>query len=224
MDKSWSDDMQGLIFTLKRRRGRARGLPDIRTVLRRYGVTIVFSAVLAAGLLTGCLTSSSVGADTLKKLDLLFTTNMPDRLRGGALGAFCASFGSDFLFLLAAFLLGLCVWGIAGLPFVAFFKGYGIGVSAGYLFSAYGAKGVVFYLAVLLPGVCLFSMALVYELCASLDIYKRFMRALTKGVVTGLKSAFRLYLKKSAGYLITALFASVLDVLLWYALSGLFNF
>lgn len=211
--------MRGLILTFKRRR--FHGLPDIRGILRRYGAVIFFSLTLAGGLLTGSLLSGLIDSETLKRLDILFTTNMPDRLRGGVAGAFCASFCSDFLFLLTAFLLGLCVWGVAGLPLISFFRGFGIGLSAGYLFTSYGMKGVMFYLIVLLPGVCVFCAALVYELCASFDMYRRMTRLILGRETRGFKRALAVYLRKSAVYLLAALIASGLDVLLWFAFSGM---
>lgn len=214
--------MQGLILSLKRKHRHFRGLPDIRGVLRRFGSSIFFSVTLAGGLLCGSLVSGSIGSSTLEKLDLLFTANLPDRIKSGALGAFCAGFASDFLFLAAAFLLGLSLWGVVGLPLLAFFKGFGIGVSAGYLISVYGTKGILFYLVVVLPGVCVFCTALVCELRAAFDIYRRLVSTLLLRSKTGFRGALLYFLKKSLSCLAVALAAAVIDALLWFTFSGVF--
>lgn len=214
--------MQGMITIFKRKHLHFRGLPDIRGVLRRYGGAMLFSLTLAGGLLSGSLFSSGLSESLRSKLDLLFVMNLPSRLRSGALGAFCASFGSGFLFIAAAFLCGLSLWGIAGLPFIAFFKGFGIGVSAGYLFSSYGVKGVFFYLLVLLPGVCVFCTALVLQLSSSLYMCRRMLGVIFKKNEARIRGATAFFLRKTAVCLIMTLLSSLLDVLLWYALSGVF--
>lgn len=213
--------MQGMIFTLKRKR---RRLPDIRFIIRRYGSVMVFSAALALGVLSGSLVSGSIDSKVLNKLDLLFLTNLPQRLSDGAFGAFCASFGSDFIFLSTSFLLGISLFGVFILPFVAFFKGYGIGLSAGCLLISHGLSGMLFYITVLLPGICLFCLALVYQLRASLDMYRITARYLFKHCSGSYKKELRIYFRKSVIYLAAALVASVLDVILWFSLSGIYKF
>ena len=128
--------MQGIVFTYRKRKQCAKPrerhiAQGLKAFIRSWGRVLVFAVLLVSGLAAGCICSGSLSSETLKKLDFLFTTNMPERLSGGAWGAFCAGFASDFLFLLAAFSLGLTLWGAAALPFVAFFKGFGVGISAG---------------------------------------------------------------------------------------------
>lgn len=88
-------------------------------------------------------------------------TNLDARLSQNVINTFCACFASDFIFLFAVFLLGLTPWGIPVLPFIVFLKGFGTGITAGYLFSVHSLKGIVFYLFVLLPGTFLFCLALI---------------------------------------------------------------
>ena len=178
--------------------------------------------MLVAGLTVGCVCSGGLSSGALRNLDFLFTTNMPERLSGGAWGAFCAGFASDFLFLLAAFLMGLSLWGAAALPFIAFFKGFGVGVSAGYLILSFGFKGVFFYISVLLPGIVISGMALIYELNAALGIFNTVCRALFKKAKAGFREPLRLYLRSGLKYLIVTFFAAVIDAVLWVSLAGLF--
>ena len=183
---------------------------------------MLFSLMLVIGLTAGSFCSGNLSRDTLKSLDFLFATNMPARLSGGALGAFCAGFASDFLFLLAAFLMGLSLWGAAALPFIAFFKGFGVGVSAGYLLMTYGLKGFVFYISVLLPGIVISCVALVYELGVSLSVFLSILRNVLGRTSGGLKETLGRYLKSSLRYLIITFAASVIGSVLWVGLAGLF--
>lgn len=219
--------MKGITLALNKRprkARKARKTVDVKYIARRYGAVIFFSLMLLCGLVFGCVLSGKMSDTTLKRLDILFTTNLPQRLSDGALGAFCASFGSDFLFLFAAFLLGLSLWGAAVIPLVAVFKGFGVGISAGYLISSYGLKGAVFYFTLLLPGIILFCVALVNQLASSYNIYVKMLTVLLKRNRYGFRDAFRLYLAQSLYCLLLAFGAAVIDVLLWCVFAGLFNF
>lgn len=219
--------MQGIVFTYKRRKERGKKRlnktkGDLRLLLRRWGGVILFAVMLSLGLTIGCICSGKLSPDTLKNLDFLFATNLPERLSGGALGAFCASFASNFLFISAAFLSGLSLWGAAALPFIAFFRGFGIGVSAGYLLLTYQFKGVIFYVAVLLAGIVVSGTALVYELNAALDVFRNLCGKLFGKESREFKKLFAVYLRRSLKYLILTFAASVSDAVLWFGLAGLF--
>ena len=162
---------------------------------------------------------NKISKPAFNKLDLFFVTNITDRINNGITTAFYASFASNFLFLFSAFLMGFSLWGIAFLPFIVLFKGFGIGVSAGYLFSNYGFKGVIFYLIILLPGIFLFSMALVYQSASSYCLEKRLIKKLYFRDESPFKSPTKLYLQHSFRYL-----SSVIDMALWGLFGGLFNF
>ncbi len=219
--------MQGIVFTYRNKRERvgskiSKLVPELRRTVKKWGSVIIFSVTLVAGLACGCFTAGGLKPETLRNLDFFFTTNMPERLSGGALNAFAASFGSDFLFLLSAFLLGLSLWGIAVLPFLAFAKGYGIGVSAGYLLISYGLKGIVFYLVVILPGALLFSFALIYELSSAYYMFRRLFGSVFLKNSVGFKEPLKKYTKRGLKYLIVTFAASLIDTALWQGLAGIF--
>ena len=219
--------MQGIVFTYRKRKqsGKTRLVKtkkDLKILLRKWGGVMLFSLTLVIGLTVGSLCSGNLSRETLGNLDFLFATNMPARLSGGAWGAFCAGFASDFLFLLAAFLMGLSLWGAAALPFIAFFKGFGVGVSAGYLIMTYGLKGLVFYISVLLPSIAISCVALVYELGVSLSVFRSILQNVLGRTSGGLKATLGRYLKSSLRYLIITFTASVIGSVLWVGLAGLF--
>ncbi len=219
--------MQGIVFTYRKKKPCDKKQfsfkkREFRDFLKKWGNIMLFALMLVVGLGVGCICSGNLSSDTLKNLDFLFTTNMPERLSGGALNAFCASFASDFLFLLSGFLMGMCLWGVAALPFIAFFKGFGIGVSAGYLLMTYGFKGILFYLFVLLPGIIIFSLALIYELSSAYYMFKRFCFMITGKTKRAFKEFFINYLKSALKYLAITFAAAVLDTVLWMLLANLF--
>lgn len=219
--------MQGIVFTYRKGKqsGKTRFIKtkkDFKTLLRKWGGVMLFSLTLVIGLTVGSLCSGNLSRETLKNLDFLFATNMPARLSGGAWGAFCAGFASDFLFLFSAFLMGLSLWGAAALPFIAFFRGFGVGVSAGYLIMTYGLKGLVFYISVLLPGIAVSCVALVYELGVSFAVFRSILRNVLGKTSGGLKETLARYFRSSLRYLVITFSASVIGSALWVGLAGLF--
>lgn len=220
--------MRGLVFTLNRknpiRDGYASQKADLKYFIKRYGSVAFFTAMLIAGLTIGSIMCNRINNDTIGRLDFFFTTNIAQRIDNGAQGAFCAGFASNFLFFLASFLMGFSLWGVTLLPFIVGFKGFGIGISAGYLFINYGFKGVVFYLAVLLPGIFIFSMALIYQSAYSCNLFKKLFKSLFAKQELNFSASVKIYLQQSFTNLLLTLFAAILDMVLWYIFAGLFNF
>ncbi len=213
--------MKRFVFALNTRRRFAPRfrLSDVRVFFKRYGAAAFFSAALFFGIAAGASTSGEMSSDSLRRLDFLFLANMPERLGSGFIGAFAASLSSDFIFSAAAFLCAFSAWGVLALPLIAFFKGFGTGVTAGYVISAYGFRGAVFYVAVLLPGIVLFSLTLVNQLASSYNITRVFAVTLFRDNRLD-RSAIRSYLFKSLKYLLLTVAAAVLDTVLWLVLSG----
>lgn len=223
--------MQRVIFTVRRKKLN-RGLPQLRlpdleqfkSILRRRGGVMFFLSSLIIGLVFGSAAVNSLSKSTLNALDFLFMTNLPEKLKGGISGAFFAGFAADFLFLSAAVFFSVSLFGALFLPAVAFFKGFGIGISAAYLVSNYALKGALFYFLIILPGVFAFTMVLVYELSAGFSIYKKVFQNLFRGKNYPLRGAFIMFMKKSLKNLLFTFIISAADAVIWFLFAGLFKF
>lgn len=223
--------MKGIVFSLSRPRRKKRSFgkfrfPDFSYLFKRYGVTLVFVLLILLGMVLGAMYAKSAESQTLKSLDFLFTTNLDARLSHSALGTFCACFASDFIFLISVYLLGTAPWGLPFELFVVMFKGFGIGITAAYLFISHGLGGVGFYLLVLLPGTFLFCIALALFSTSAFDFSKRmFMLVISKNPP---QNPAREGLIKLSSRFLTALIitfaAALLDTLLWSLFAGAFNF
>lgn len=223
--------MKGIVFSFKKsdkgkRQHHHITLPDIRYFIKRYGIRIIFVFLLLLGLSIGAVYARNADSVLLNSLDFLFTTNLDARLNQNVAGTFCACFASDFIFLFTLFLLGLAPWGIPVMPFIVFFKGFGTGLTAGYLFVTYSLKGAGFYLLVLLPGTFLFCIALILLSDYSFGFSKRmFLYSMSR---TAPKMPIRQgvisFCSRSMSLLIMAFCAALLDTALWTLFSGAFNF
>ncbi len=129
-----------------------------RIRLRGNGALILLCMVILIGIVCGAVSGKNADADVMKRLDFIFQTNYHIRCSQGMLSAFVSSFGSAVIFLTVIFFLGLSLWGGFLAWSVPFLKGYGYGLSVGYLYSAYGFYGVGYNLLIVLPGAFLSAM------------------------------------------------------------------
>lgn len=221
--------MRGIVFTLPRRTKKrnaivTRNYTEVSALFKRYGTTIFYTFVYACGLLMGSLYARSADKELLESLNFLFTTNLSARIDQPAFSTFAAAFASNFIFLGFVFMCGLAPWGMALAFLSPAFKGFGVGLSAGYLFVTYGFRGVGFYLLVVLIGTFIFSFALILECIQAHYLSCKIARSVfTSGENIQPVSVYvRSFLMRSLYMLMMTAVAALADMLLWSAFSGLF--
>lgn len=218
--------MKGVILSLpvRSKPKKARRDFSLDVFVKRYLSTVIFTLFFTAGVVWGAVTSLKADEEFLLDMDFLFTTNLSSRLEVGLLSSFMAHFASNFIFFLAAALCGLSPWGVGVLPVIIAFKGFGTGLSAAYLMSTYGLKGLGFYIVVVLPGTFIFSLCLLF-MCsecskASLRIARH---VFTKNESTvPLSSYVKSYLFRCAYFLFLSAVGALCDMLFWSFVSKLF--
>lgn len=221
--------MRGIVFTLTKRSrtsqtGNKRNYSAFPALMRRYGTAVAFTFMYACGLLMGSISARNADDSLLDGLGFLFTTNLSVRMGQPAFSTFATSFASNFLFLIFVFLCGLAPWGMVAVYAAPTFKGFGVGLSAGYLFVTYGFKGVGFYLLVILTGTFVSSFALVLECIQAHYLSCRIAKTVfTVGENIQPVSAYvHSFLLRSLYALVLSAVASLADTLLWTGFSGLF--
>ena len=132
----------------------------ILQIFRQQFLLVFLGLFLIAGLILGVIFIRNADYSLLKTLDFVFFSNVKARSALPVLSIFVSSLASSFLFLLFCFLCGLSIWGAYCVPLAPLFRGFGMGITAGYLYAAYGFQGFLFHLAVILPGafICLIAI------------------------------------------------------------------
>lgn len=193
--------------------------------LRRSRAYILFCAALFAGIIYGALSSRNADEQLLKRLDFIFQTNFDIRCTQGPVSAFVSSFASSVILLTLIFLLGLSLWGGFVASVIPFFKGYGYGLSVGYLYGAYGLKGVFYNILVILPGTFIsasvIAAAALYSFRNSLKISACFIRT---PVQDDPNRQMKSYLASMLRMLVICSFAALTDMLCSLCFSWIFYF
>lgn len=199
---------------------------SLKVFLKKYGTVAFFAVSFLIGMLLGAIYAKGASESLYKGLDFLFTTNLNARLTQDFFETFSACFASDFVFMATVFLLGVTPWGIPFIPLVCAFKGFGTGLSGGFLVESHSLWGFFFYLVVLLPGVFVFCLVLLTQ--SNLAFYnskKIFITLFTDNQNQIIPRATMLhYLQRSLTLLIISFGSAILDTLLWCLLSPLFGF
>ncbi len=218
--------MKGVVLSLpvRSRHKSIRSDFSLNVFLKKNLTTILFTLAFTTGVVWGALVSVKADEQFLGKMDFLFTTNLNSRLSMGALSSFAAHFASNFIFFAACALCGLAPWGVGVLPFVLAFKGFGTGLSAVYLISTYGLKGLGFYIVVVLPGAFIFSLALTF-MCSECSLMSvRLARCVfsnTEGAKPFLPVVQK-YLFRCVRFLFISALGALCDMFFWSFVSKLF--
>lgn len=191
--------------------------------VRENSILVLFSLLLICGMIFGAFFARNASFGILDKLDFLFYSNFKTRASQPIISIFSASFASSFIFIFVCFLCGLSMWGMFIIPVVLFFRGFGLGLTSGYLYAAYKFMGVLFNLVVILPGAFLCCIAITL----SAQEGSRFSRIIAssttmrKGTIS--RSKIKTYLLRFGVYLMIAFLAALLDVFFSACFAGLFS-
>lgn len=182
---------------------------------------VLLALVFLAGMAVGAVYARNADTQALERMDFLFAGNFKARLTASFLSIFTASFASAFLFVFACFLCGLSMWGVLLIPFIPFFRGFGLGLTSGYLYAAYGGLGILFNLVVILPGAL--------ACCISVLLAARegigFSRLLAScGSKTINQAKLKIYVLQFGAILGVAFLSALIDLLLSACFGGLFSF
>lgn len=173
-----------------------------------------FTLLFLLGVLVGVLIFTTA-ADRVTEswADLLHVAPLANGLRGG-LGALWSSVFSAVVLLCVLFLLGLWPCGAPFVMLVPLFHGLGLGLTQAYYYSL-GAAGVRAVALVIMPHGLLTAVVLVMAGVESLRLSTHLCRQLLPSAPCGgLWAVFRLYCLRFLLFLLAAVFAGLLDVLL----------
>lgn len=214
--------MKGIL--LLTRRGRRRlNKKEIVYFLHRYGIDVLLGIALLAGMIFGAVCAGSADRTLMQGLDFLFTSDFQSRCSQSVLSAFAASLTANFMFFLANFLLGLSVWGSVGVPLLIGFKGFGTGLSGGYLYRCYSFSGVGFFLLVMLAGCVISTLALIFQGRSSMA-FSGSLFARVRGTAPKADQTVYRYIISNSFMLIALSISAMTDAILNSLFAGVFTF
>lgn len=220
---------------------RARGSGDFGRFLYRNRLLILLLALLLLGELIGAMLMRGTAAQTSGTLSFLTQGFIKARSEQTLLATFSSSFFGSALLIMLAFLFGFCAIAQPVILFIPLFRGLGLGISMAYLYGAYGLRGMLACLVLILPNAVLSALVILVACRESLRLSALFLSyaggqrsnptplqndgempgAGAKGTMQG---AIKLYLLKFTLLLIAAVLAALIDAMFTFFFAGMFNF
>jgi len=214
--------MKGILLSV--RKGKSGfNKKEMTYFLRRYGVETLLGASLLAGMVFGAVCAGNADKSLIEGLDFLFTSDFQSRCNQTVVSAFVASFTANFIFFLGNFLLGLSVWGSVGVPFLIAFKGFGMGITGGYLYKCYTFTGVGFFLLVMLVGCVISTLALMFQGRTAMS-FANSLFARVRGVSPSADETIYKYIINNSFMLIALSISAMADAILNSLFAGVFTF
>lgn len=197
----------------------------ITEFMKINGLMMFFTIIVISGMILGGILVNSVNLNTIKKLDILFSSDFDNRISQPLWYTFVSSLSSSFLFWITTIGVALSFLGPLLIPFILIFRSLGLGLTAGYLYLIYSLKGIAFYILVLLPGLFISSIGFIFMSVYSTKFsVKVFSKFLPNSQEQKLWPNLLEYLRESGSSLIILVFASLVDMALMSIFSKLFSF
>lgn len=214
--------MKGVLLS----KGRGRPLlkrQDFIYFLHRYGISTILGFGFLFGLIFGAFCAGGADKSLIENLKLIFVSDLTSRCSQNIVSGFAAAMTSNFIFFTANLLLGFSVWGSIGVPFVIGFKGFGIGITGGYLYKCYGLAGIGFFLLIMLLGNTVSSLALMQQgkssVAFSCELFAR-----VRGLSSNSGETVYKYAVKNSFILIALAISSMIDAILNTLFADVFVF
>ncbi len=125
--------------------------------LQQTTTLILLAVFFLFGMLLGALFIRKSDPSLLDALDQFCFTSISTRVNGSYWQLFLSSMASSFLFTLASFFSGLTMWGMFLTPLLPLLRGFGLGLTAGYLYG-FGGIGIWYFICIVLPGAFLSTL------------------------------------------------------------------
>jgi len=209
------------------RRGGASRLPGpalkkYTAALERGWQKLALLGLYALGLFLGAKTAGSASTGWQARLLELLRAQRLNRADLSPFGSALGYFGTDFLFMLAAFLLGLCAAGLPFLLLLPVLRGAGLGVVTGWLYMSRSLPGVGYSVLVLCPAAVV-SVLIMLAYCKESMLMSGDMLLVLNNKQDKMESSLRLYVTRYLVLLLVSVLAAALDALCFAAFAGIFE-
>lgn len=214
--------MKGILFSVRKSRIGIKK-KDIVYFRHKYGINLLLATAVCVGMIFGAVCAGKADKSLVDALDVIFVSDFQSRCEQSVLSSFIAGLTANFIFFTAIFLLGLSVWGSVGVPFVIAFKGFGMGLTGGYLYKCYGFTGVGFFLLVMLVGCVVSTLALIFQSKVAIG-FANSLFARVRCVSHNQDETLYKYITNSSFMLIALSISAMADAILNFLFAGIFTF
>lgn len=209
---------------------RKRSLPNDHAVAigqfcKQHGKLLLFVVLFLIGIFIGALVVKNASPVLTGSIETMFQNYVSQRSNQGFLRTFINSFASTMPFLLMSFFAGLFALGVPVAFGIPFFRGLGLGLTSGYLYSHYSLQGVAFTALLIVPHALISSFVILTASRESFVLSSRLFLAITpKAADTRLWKHVHAFLLRYLFFTGVLLISSLLDAIMSLVFMRFFSF
>ena len=200
----------------------ANYLRELAAILGQGWQKLALLALYGLGLFIGAKTAAGASSGWQSQLLELLRAQRMNRGSQSVWANAMGYFGVDFLFMLAAFLLGLCAVGLPLVLLLPVLRGLGMGVLSGWLYMTQGFTGIGYSVLILYPSAVI-SMLVMLSYCKESMAMAGDMLLLIGGKLEHAENTPRQYISRYLGLLAVSIFAAITDALCYAMFVGVFE-
>lgn len=175
------------------------------------------------GMLYGVLVINSYGSSLNDILSSMINTFVDSRLEQSLFSTFITSFNSSLILIVISFLFGFCSISQPLTMLIPVFRGLGLGLCMGYLYSGYGFKGVGFSLILIIPHMFISTLAIIISSKESIKLSNLFLGTFVAKLSNSITfKSVKLYCIKHSILLLFIFISAIIDCLFTFLFARFF--
>lgn len=200
-------------------------LSNNRIYLSEFGLVIILSSLFLFFMLVGSFSVSLCKNNSCYGVDSVINSIVNSRKTSTFWQTLLLSFLSSIIWLVVGYFCGASSFGFVVCFLLLSFRGFALGITAGFLYSTKGLFGIGFFLLVLFFGLFISNLTLIFAYSNSITLSLHYLHLL-KGTndANKTKEKMIIFSKKYIIYLSLIVISSVIDAVMSLSFSGYFNF
>ncbi len=198
-----------------------RQLSQYILTLKESWRIVLLLCLFICGLIIGSYAIKCNDSLLYSQLDEILKESIIKRNSMKFFNTFLDSFITDAVFLVITFAAGLCAIGIPAISIMPLIKGFSVGITGAYIYSAYSVKGVCYCLFVFFPAQIISSAILIFACNESFYMSADLFSTLNNNSLKE-KNLVRLYLTRFGLFLLFSAVIALTDAFIYRVFSSVF--
>lgn len=196
----------------------------IKMVLREEWKMFTLVSLFFSGMIIGAISVKHTDNMLNARLVIMFSDYTMLRTTQSFFQTFINSFSVCLLFLLVVFTSGLCAVGAPIIAIVPLFRGIGIGVVSGYLYSTYSMSGAGYCMTVIFPSAIISTATLLFGCNESFIMSYEIYNIISGKTQNKHGNLLKKYSIRFSILLIIMLLSAIIDTITTMIFASKFNF
>ncbi len=196
----------------------------VKMILREEWKMVTLVSLFLSGMIIGAITVKHTDNEINTRLVVMFSDYTILRNSQSVFQTFINSFTVCLIFLAIVFAAGLCAVGVPIIAIVPLFRGIGLGVISGYLYSTYSLSGAAYCMAIIFPSAVISTAALLFGCNEGFVMSYEIFNIISGKVPNQHGNIFKKYSLRFFILIIIMFIAAIVDTIMTVAFANDFSF